>query len=266
MKKLLLKTILNSVTIFSIVLVCSCSRSVVISQRPITDFAGLEKKIVKSCSLRSSSNTRIKFQTSVEVDGKNHSLNGRIFLLSDTCVFISVMSPSIGIEVGRMIANKDSVFVVNKIDKTYFSSDYKTNKNIYGLNFRLLYSIFSASYLNCDSVLFSNSNTEFIADMGCFVVSKVYKTDSLKSFSTTFFDGFGNIIRSEYKSANSDFLRANYSNFALKDGFPTKMNVTVGFGGKKREVEIEIKEVTQLKKDNFPNMRTDIRKFKRINL
>ena len=266
MKKLPLRSILSSLAIFLIVFTFSCSRSVVTKQRPITDITALQKKTLKACNTVSKSNIRLKFKTTIEFDGKNHHLNGRIFLLSDTCVFVSVMSPAIGIEVARLFANTDSVLFINKTDKTFFSSDYDQFFNHYGLNFKLLYSIFSASYIDCDSVKFLSSNTQYFADMGYFVTSKVYYHDNSKSFSNTFFDSFGHIVRTEYKSANSDFLRVNYSNFALKDGFPGKMTLTLGVGGTKKEMEITIEEFSQLKKENIPNMKTDTRKYKRIYL
>ena len=267
MKKLRLKSILSNVTILLIVFSFSCSRSVVSRQRPITDLPGLEKKVVKTCNFISSSNIRLKFQTEIEFGGKIQALSGRLFLLSDTCIFISLMSNSLGIEVGRLIANADSVCLINKIDKTFFSSDYQGLKYYSGLNFNLLYSIFSDSYVNCDSVSFNSSNTYFMTDKNCFVVTNVSADqNSTKSFFSTFFDSFGNIFRFEYKNLGSDFLRVNYSNFALKDGFPGKMIFSIGIDGAKRELEVEYSDFTILKPEKLPTMKTNIAKYKRIYL
>ena len=235
MKKLRLKSILSNVTILLIVFSFSCSRSVVSRQRPITDLPGLEKKVVKTCNSISSSNIRLKFQTEIEL--------------------------------GRLIANADSVCLINKIDKTFFSSDYQGLKYYSGLNFNLLYSIFSASYVNCDSVSFNSSNTYFMSDKNCFVVTNVSADqNSTKSFFSTFFDSFGNIFRFEYKNLGSDFLRVNYSNFALKDGFPGQMIVSIGIDGAKRELEVEYSDFTILKPEKLPTMKTNIAKYKRIYL
>ena len=267
MKKLHLKSILSSVTILLIVFSFSCSRSVVSRQRPITDLNGLEKKTVKACSSISSSNIRIKFQTEIEIDGKIQALSGRLFLLSDTCIFVSLLSNSLGIEVGRLIANSDSVCIINKIDKTFFSSDYHSLKYNSGLNFNLLYSILSDSYINCDSVSFNSTNTYFMSDKNCFVVTNVsVDSNSAKSFFSTFFDSFGNIFRFEYKNLSSDFLRVNYSNFALKDGFPGKMIFSIGIDGSKRELEVDYSDFTIIKPEKLPAMKTNIAKYKRIYL
>ena len=265
MKKLLLKGILNSAAALLVVFSCSCSRSIV-SSRPITNFAELEKKTSKNCTYLSKSNLRLKFKTNIDIDGKSQQLNGRIFLLSDTCVYINVMSPTLGIEVGRLCANRDSVIFINKLDKTYFSSDYHQFIIKYGLNFRLLYSVLSASYFGCDSVKLSDTNTQYFADMRRFVVSNVYNENDTKSYSTSFFDSFGNLYRTEYKSGNNDFLRVNYSNFALKGGFPQKLVVSVGVGGTIKEIELLIDDIIEIKSENIPNLKTGTHKYKRVYL
>ena len=261
MKKLHLESILSKTALFLVLLFCSCSKSIV-STRQVTDLSGLESKIVKRQKFITSSNLKIKFKTSVELDGKENKLTGKIYALSDTCLFFSVMSNTLGIEVGQLRMNHDSVLMLNRIDKTYFSGSYADFKKVFDASFGLFYSLFTATYLCKDSV--NSSNANYLTDLHRFVVNDVKLADNEKSFLTTIFDGYGNIWRTEYKSYDGNFLRANYSNFALDYGFPVEMVLSSTVKGRKYDLTIYFENVSVIKESAFPEMKKSLGKYKRM--
>ena len=265
MKKLRRVSILNKTVFVLLLLFCSCSKSIV-NTRQVTDFSGLESKTIKRQKFITSNNLRIKFKTTVELDGKENKLTGKIYALSDTCLFLNVMSSTLGIEVGQLRMNKDSVLMINKIDKTYFSGTYADFKSRFDTNFKQFYSLLTATYMRKDSVLFNSSNSNYLPDLQRFVVNDVSSNSENKTFLTTIFDRYGNIWRTEYKSFDGNFFRANYSNFALDYGFPSELTLNVTVKGKKYDLTIYFENVSVIKESAFPEMKKSLAKYKRVAL
>ena len=263
MRKLRLVNTLSKAAILLVLVFCSCSKSIV-NTRQVTDFSGLESKTIKRNKFLASNNLKIKFKTTVEFDGKENKLSGKIYALSDTCLFLNVMSSSLGIEIGQMRMNKDSVFVINKIDKTYFSGTYADFKSKFDTNFEQFYSFLTASYLWKDTVSFSSLNANYIADLQRFVVNDVSSDNGNKTFLTTIFDRYGNVWRLEYKSFDGNFFRANYSNFALNYGFPCELALSAKMKGNKYDFTIYFENVSVIKESAFPEMKKSLGKYKRV--
>jgi len=70
-----------------------------------------------------------KFNAKVETPDANLSLKGQLRMKNDSIVWISVSLP-IGVEVIRGIITKDSVFMINRTDKTYVKESIKHFKQI----------------------------------------------------------------------------------------------------------------------------------------
>ena len=259
MKKLCQGSILSSILL--LFLFCSCSKSVIVSRR-VTDFSSLEAKVKKHHDFISSNNLKIKFKTFIEIDGKENKLSGRIFALSDTCIYLNIMSSTLGIEVAQMLMTRDSVIIINKVEKNYYSGNYTDLRKAYNVNFRTLYSFFTSSYLS-DSICFNSSNTNHQPNFQRFIVNTILSEDDCKSFVTSIFDGYGNLGSTEYKSCNGDIFRAIYSNFALSFGFPEEMVLTSVVKGKKSEFRIQFENVSVVN-DNVPQMNLKVDKYKRI--
>ncbi len=263
MKKLRLENTLSRAAILSLLVFCSCSKSIV-NTRQVNDFSGLQSRTIKRQNLLASNNLKIKFKTSVEIDGKENKLSGKIYALSDTCLFLNVMSSSLGIEIGQLRMNKDSVFMINKIDKTYFSGTYADFKSKFDTNFEQFYSFITASYFKRDSIFFNSSNASYIADLQRFIVNDCYSNSQTKSFLTTIFDRYGNVWRVEYKSFDGNLFRANYSNFVLDYGFPSELVLSAKVRGAKYEFTVYFENVSVIKESAFPEMKKSLGKYKQV--
>lgn len=258
MKKLFRESILSSVIL--LFLFCSCSKTH-IGSRQITDFSSLEAKVKKQHDFRSSNILKIKFKTVIEADGRENKLTGRIFSFSDTCLYVSVMSSSLGIEVAQAVLKIDSVTIINKYEKTYFSGSYADIKELRS-DFKAIYSFLTSTYLS-DSISFNSSNTNYQPNFNRFIVNTTLLENSNKSFVTTIFDGYGNLASTEYKSYNGDIFRAIYSNFALSYGFPAEMVLTSVVKGRKSEYKILFENVS-VANGNLPDLNLKVDRYKRV--
>ena len=246
------------VTFFLVALLFSCSKSFVKTQS-ISDFKALQTKINKQQTFLENNNIKLKFKAVANISGKQNKLVGRAFLYSDTSLFISILSYSLGIEVLQLYFNSDSIYYVNKIGKEFFSgtySDFKTYPN-----FGMVYSIFSSSYYNSKNTLISNNNCHYIADYKKFIVNDKYDINEKSGFFiTTHFNSFGQVEKIDYKSYNGNYLRVNYSNFAAEYNFPTEFVIFTKVNKSEVEVKMNIENVDLLNKNhsvhsipNYPN-------------
>ena len=64
-----------------------------------------------------------KFRTAYQVDKKKINFKGQIRIKKDSVIWIS-FSPALGIEMIRLMITSDSIFYINRMDKTYFLGDY----------------------------------------------------------------------------------------------------------------------------------------------
>ena len=232
MKKLRLENTLSKAALLSLLVFCSCSKSIV-NTRQVNDFSGLQSRTIKRQNFLASNNLKIKFKTSVEIDGKENKLSGKIYALSDTCLFLNVMSSSLGIEIGQLRMNQ-------------------------------FYSFITASYFKRNSIFFNSSNASYITDLQRFIVNDNCSNSQTKSFLTTIFDRYGNIWRIEYKSFDGNLFRANYSNFVLDYGFPSELVLSAKVKGAKYEFTVYFENVNVIKESAFPEMKKSLGKYKRV--
>lgn len=64
------------------------------------------------------------FSVSYIADKKKISLNGQIRIVKDSAIWIS-LSPALGIEMARVLITPDSVKFMNRMDNTFFLSDFQ---------------------------------------------------------------------------------------------------------------------------------------------
>lgn len=80
---------------------------------------------------------------SVKIDAdKSIPLKGSLRIKRDSIIWITI-SPGLNIEAMRVKLTPDSVFMVNRLDKTYYSGDYSIVYNMFGivLNFKSIQSL-----------------------------------------------------------------------------------------------------------------------------
>lgn len=78
-------------------------------------------------------NYSIKYNAKVRFLNKKHTLNGLIRIKTDSLIWISI-GPSLGVELMRIVATKDSLKYINKTNNTYYIGNYDYLKNITKLN------------------------------------------------------------------------------------------------------------------------------------
>ena len=90
-------------------------------------------------------NITFKANAKVESDDRTNRMTLYIRIEHDSAVWVSARS--MGMEVSRFMALKDSVFFVNKIEKTYYRGDFKGLNDKFGL---------SLSFYELQSMLLAN--------------------------------------------------------------------------------------------------------------
>lgn len=66
----------------------------------------------------------VKFQAKVESEKSNMSFGGRMRIIKDRTIWLS-LSAVVGIEAFRVYISPDSVKMINRLNKTYFKGDYQ---------------------------------------------------------------------------------------------------------------------------------------------
>lgn len=264
MKKLRIRSILiKAVILLFAVYLTSCSKSV-INARQFSDLTELQNHIESKSSFISSKNLKIKFRTSVNFEGKENKISGRIFLFNDSCIFIQFVSNTLGLEIAQLYFWPDSMLFINKYEKSYLSGSYSELKSICDVNYNLTKSLFSATYYLSDTVLINENNTHYLSDLQIFIVNDSYNINQSKCFVTTQFDTFGNVKKTDYKSYNGNNFRVIYSNFALNFGFPAELNFSTSMKKEKVQLTLFYENVELLKKSEVTYKIPSIRNYARI--
>ena len=106
-----------------LLLLLSCSTSKKVIKEPIKSegpeylFEQLKKNELKYNWFS------VKFSADYIYNKKKTSFSGHLRILKDSAIWISI-TPTLGIEMIRMLITPDSVKMVNRIEKTYFLSDF----------------------------------------------------------------------------------------------------------------------------------------------
>lgn len=89
-----------------------------------------------------------KGRIQVEDEGDKISSGITVRMRKDSIIWISVV-PALGIEAARIVITKDSVQMLNRLKREYFSGDYSILKNKYkvDINYNLLQTILLGNYL-----------------------------------------------------------------------------------------------------------------------
>lgn len=223
MKKLKVISILSNVALFALLLfLASCSRSL-LSTREISDYSGLQSFVQNRDNFLSSKSLKIRFKTSLNIDGKENRISGKILSLPGDCLFVQLMSSTIGVEVAQLYFFNDSLLFVNKIDKTWSSSRYTTLSPV--LSFTMLKSLLTDSYYYSDSIGINNDKCHYLDDFQIFVANDSYNFDNVRYFVSTHFDRFGNVGKTDVKSYDGNSFSAVYSSHTLNYTMPAEVKL-----------------------------------------
>ena len=266
MRRLNQKSMLSKAAVcFLLLLLFSCSRYTT-NTRSVSDFSALSNIVSDRYKLVSSNIIKMKFSTVVRHEGKDNKLSGKILITTDTCVFINVISSSLGIEVAQIRFTNDSVLFVNKMDKNYYSGSYNDFVKLVDVNYKSVFSILTNSYIRSDSIDFNSNKAFYFAEVKRFMVNDLYLYDGLKSYVTTEFNQYGSVDKIEFKSARSNFLRVNYSNFANNFSFPETISLSTTIKKEKVSLDLKINSVEFLKEERAVVKISSLNNYSRISL
>lgn len=260
-KSLIINTLNRTLAFFLVILITSCSKSIT-NTRPVSDLAALQTKIDKRHQFFASNSIKYKFKSVVSLAGKDNKIVGKVSVFADSSLHISILSYSVGVELAQLFVNTDSVFIVNKIDKEYYSGSYADFADIF--DFSLCYSIFSDSYFG-NSI--STNNCHYLSDFKKFIVNDLYKSDIISNyFVSTQFDSFGNVEKIDYKSYDGNYLKVNYSNFVANYNFPAEIVLVASFKKKSIELKMDVDNVDLLKNKSSIHSKPSIENYKKREL
>jgi hypothetical protein len=75
----------------------------------------------------------LKFSAEVESNGENSSFSGNIYVVRDSLMWISIQK--FGLEAVRLLITIDSAKMINRINKTYFISDFDKVNELFKTDF-----------------------------------------------------------------------------------------------------------------------------------
>lgn len=205
------------------------------------------------------------------IDGKEESFDIRVKIKKDSAILVSIQY-LLGLEVAKILITKDSVKLVNYIQKNYFVGDFNYINDL--LNTELDFNVLQA-------VLFGNS-AEFYEDddlklkpiidrENCRYLLSTERKRKLKKLQTTGTElkkalQILTLSPENYKILKNEFIDpgtnrtfiANYKNFTQKDSVYAPFNVDIDiYAEKKANIKIEYvrieKNTPQKISINIPN-------------
>jgi hypothetical protein len=117
------------------------------------------------------STIEIRFNLSYTNSSQSIDLKGTLKISKDSLIWIT-LSPGLGIEGVRCMCNKDSIYILNRQDKTFTKSDYSYIKKEWkiDIDFNSLQSIFTGGFFIYPNV--SDKKKEFVSNF-------IIKNDSI---------------------------------------------------------------------------------------
>lgn len=203
-------------------------------------------------------NKRIEFTTftaKVDVDykgsdGKSHDVNANIRMHKDSVIWISLNATLLSIEGLRLIITKDSVKLLNKLEKTYAARgiSFLQEATSLPLNLPILQNLIIGNpvYLDSNIIRYANANgTITMVSLGTFFKNLITLNEADKS-----------IIHS--KLTDNDVFRnrtadLSYSDYENKKGpqFATRRQIVVSERGR-LEVKLNFKNYGFNEEVSFP--------------
>jgi hypothetical protein len=195
------------------------------------------------------SNLEIKFNLNFENSAQSLDLKGTLKIAKDSLIWIT-LSPGLGIEGVRVLCNKDSIYILNRQDKTLTKSDYSYIKKVWKIDvdFNSLQSIFIGEFFIYPNV--SDRKKEFVSNfiikndsVGLEVYRKTQNNiENLLKINRSTFRITDYIINDISEMRN---LSLNYSFNKLNEGnqFPKKIAIKSNNAGKFLNIDIDYTKI-----------------------
>ncbi len=205
-----------------------------------------------------------KFSASYAFNKKVTDFSGQVRIRKDSVIWVSI-SPAMGIEMVRVMITNDSVWFINRWDKTYFKGDYSVVNDF--LKTSLNFDILQAFIIGNDFQFYENTSFRAAQDGGLYRLSTTGRWKLKKEFAvndqgplvliqTIWLDPYTfKILKvdvKEYQKDNRKF-EANYSDFEsiASQLFPSTINVNVT-SEDLQEININYSKINLDKPFSFP--------------
>lgn len=182
-------------------------------------------------------------------DGKNYDMNATVRMYKDSAIWISV-NAVLGIEALRALITKDSVKLINKLEKTYTarSIDYLQEVTQLPLDLKTLQHLLIGNVVYFDSNVVSYSkdaNTVSVLSLGKWFKNLVTLSDNDKSVQRIKLD--------DADVSRNRTAVLGYSDYETKKGpaFATKRSITVAEKAR-LDIKLDFKNYDFNGEVNFP--------------
>lgn len=175
--------------------------------------------------------TKIKYDDGIQ----NFNATANIRIRRDSAIWISLSNT--GVEMIRAIIQKDSIFVIDRLNKSFREFSFDSLKNAYNIDF---------NYTMVQSVLIGNlilerkNQDKVVKDNGFFILKQNNNDLVIDSYvnSKTMKIEKVNIV----EKPSSSNLKINYEDFQLSDNklFPFKNSVFLSYNKNKSEFSSQI--------------------------
>lgn len=183
-------------------------------------------------------------------DGKGHNVNGNIKMYKDSAIWLSVSATLLNIEGLRLLITKDSVKLMNKLEKTYAARGigFLQEATSLPLDLYTLQDLIVGNpvYLDSNVVRYTHGNG----------VITLLSLGGLFRNAVTFSDANGTVLNSKltdtdpYRARNADLVYSNYEQKGEKL-FATKRQVVVSERGR-LEVKLDFNNYAFNGEVSFP--------------
>ena len=109
-----------------------------------------------------------RFNLSFEMDKKKTSLRGQLRIQNDSLIWIS-FSPALGIEAARVLLRNDSVFFINRLNKSYFTGQYSLIDSL--LNTTIDYNMLQSMLVGNDLTQYDINKYKSSVDGGLYKIN-----------------------------------------------------------------------------------------------
>lgn len=96
-----------------------------------------EKELIRKISEAQGSfdNVRMKANATLTADGSNQAFRLEVRIEKDSLIWVEVADPVLGLKLARALITRDSIFMINRIDREYLKGDISELQSQFGVNY-----------------------------------------------------------------------------------------------------------------------------------
>jgi len=168
--------------VFALIYLSSCKSRKIKSIDPKPELSSVDSVFLKLNNNKVDFDyMKINFAAKSEIDDKTTNFRGQIRIKKDSMIWVTI-SPGLGIEIARLKITQDSVFFVNRFNKTYYKSDISEIVKI--LNVDVDFDMIQALILGNDIPYYETKNFNMNTDRDYYYLNTVSRK-KLKAYIQT---------------------------------------------------------------------------------